>query len=169
MMGRSIKSRAAAFALMAASAAAFALNAGQSAPVSAQANSAPSSLRIVAMRRITEAQYRNTIADIFGPDIRVAGRFEPIVRPVHELIASGASDAAISPTGLENFDAMARAISSQVFDEKHRGQFVPCAPASASAADDVCAASSLAPLGRYLFRGNRRPINVEAMLASVAL
>ena len=46
--------------------------------------------RIVAMRRLTEAQYRNSIADIFGADIRVAGRFEPIVRPVHELIAHGA-------------------------------------------------------------------------------
>ena len=46
--------------------------------------------RIVAMRRITEAQYRSAIADIFGPDIRVAGRFEPVVRPVHEMLASGA-------------------------------------------------------------------------------
>src|SRR5690606_324771 len=44
--------------------------------------------QIVAMRRLTEAQYRNTIADIFGPAIKVAGRFEPIVRPAHELIAS---------------------------------------------------------------------------------
>ncbi len=156
MMRRLIRGRTAAYALMAASAAAFVLNAGQSAPVSAQASSAASSLRIVAMRRITEAQYRNTIADIFGPDIRVAGRFEPIVRPVHELIASGASDAAISPTGLENFDAMARVISAQVFDEKHRGQFAPCAPASAGAADDACAASALAPLGRFLFR---RPLS----------
>ncbi|MEO7248312.1 MAG: DUF1588 domain-containing protein [Novosphingobium sp.] len=117
---------------------------------------APSALRIVAMRRITEAQYRNSIADIFGLDIRVAGRFEPIVRPAHELISSGASDAAISPTGIENFDAMARVIAGQVFDEKHRGQFVPCAPASAAAADDTCAAAALAPLGHYLFR---RPLS----------
>src|SRR5918994_49859 len=100
-----------------------------SAPVKAEA-SAPQAqvgvedgLRIVAMRRITEAQYRNAIADIFGPDIKVAGRFEPIVRPAHELIASGASDAAISPSGFEQFDAIARVVSAQVFDETHRGQF----------------------------------------------
>ena len=34
--------------------------------------------QVAGMRRLTEAQYRNSIADIFGPDIKVAGRFEPI-------------------------------------------------------------------------------------------
>jgi hypothetical protein len=29
--------------------------------------------QITAMRRLSEAQYRNSIADIFGPDIKVAG------------------------------------------------------------------------------------------------
>jgi hypothetical protein len=108
--------------------------------------------QITAMRRLTEAQYRNTIADIFGPDITVAGRFEPIVRPVHELIASGASEASISPSGLEQFDAMARNIAVQVFDEKHRGQFMPCTPKDASQSDAACASAVLAPLGRYIFR-----------------
>jgi len=108
--------------------------------------------RIVAMRRLTEAQYRNAIADIFGPDIKVAGRFEPIVRPVHELIASGARASSLSPTGLERFDAMGRNIAAQVFDEGHRGQFVPCAPKDARKADAKCASQVLTPLGRYLFR-----------------
>lgn len=126
--------------------------------------------RIVGMRRISEAQYRNSIADIFGPDIRVAGRFEPIVRPVHELIASGARAAAISPTGLENFDAMARVIAAQVFDASHTAQFVPCQPADAKRADDACARAVLAPLGRYLFR---RPLSASEQayyvrLASIA-
>lgn len=138
------------------------------APTVAQGTAAEAapSLRIVAMRRITEAQYRNTIADVFGPDIRVAGRFEPIVRPVHELIASGASDAAISPTGLENFDAMARVIAAQVFDPVHRGQFAPCAPADATKADSACAGQVLAPLGRYLFR---RPLSASEQAFYVRL
>ena len=55
--------------------------AGAQAPVPASA-AAPWSVvgapRIVAMRRLSEAQYRHAIADIFGPDITVAGRFEPI-------------------------------------------------------------------------------------------
>ena len=108
--------------------------------------------RIVAMRRLTEAQYRNSIADIFGADIRVAGRFEPIVRPVHELIASGARESAISPSGLEQFDSMARVIAAQVFDEAHRAQFVPCQPADAAKSDDDCAGPTLAALGGVLLR-----------------
>ncbi|MGE3690433.1 MAG: DUF1592 domain-containing protein [Novosphingobium sp.] len=125
-----------------------------------------SSYSIVAMRRMTEAQYRNSIADIFGPEIRVAGRFEPIVRPVHELIASGAREASISPSGLEQFDAMARVISAQVFDEAHRAQFVPCAPADAKQADAECAAQVLDPLGRYLFR---RPLTPSEQALYVKL
>ncbi len=113
--------------------------------------------RVVALRRLTEAQYRSSIADIFGPDIRVAGRFEPIVRPVHELIASGAREASISPSGLEQFDAMARVIAAQVFDESHRGQFVRCTPKDEKAADAACANAVLAPLGRHLFR---RPLTL---------
>ncbi len=108
--------------------------------------------QIVGLRRLTEAQYRNSVADIFGPDIRVAGRFEPIVRPAHELIASGAREAAISPAGLEQFDAIARGIAGQAFDEAHRGQFVPCAPKLPNAADRACAEKTLAPLARLIFR-----------------
>lgn len=108
--------------------------------------------QIVAMRRITKSQYYNAIADILGPQIKVAGRFEPIVRPVHEMIASGARSASISPTGLEQFDAMARIIAEQVFNEANRGQFVPCVPADPAMADAACASKVLTPLGRYIFR-----------------
>ena len=31
----------------------------------------------VAVRRITESQYRHTIADVFGPEIKINARFEP--------------------------------------------------------------------------------------------
>ncbi|MCX7864891.1 MAG: DUF1592 domain-containing protein, partial [Novosphingobium sp.] len=117
-----------------------------------------SPMRIVGMRRLTEAQYRNTIADVFGSDIRVAGRFEPIVRPAHELIARGAREASISPTGLESFDAMARIVAAQVFDESRRDQFVPCTPADPTKADAACADATLAPIGRYLFR---RPLTMS--------
>lgn len=122
--------------------------------------------RVTAMRRLTEAQYRNAIQDIFGLDITVAGRFEPIVRPVHELIASGAGEASISPSGIEQFDAMARNIAGQVFDEKHRGQFMACAPKDAKLADPACASAVLAPLGRYIFR---RPLTATEQTFYVKL
>ncbi len=119
---------------------------------------------IVAMRRLTEAQYRGSIADIFGPDIKIAGRFEPIVRPQHELIATGAASSTISPAGLEQFDAMARNIGAQVFDDAHRATFMPCTPDDASKADDGCARATLAPLGRYLFR---RPQTAQELASYV--
>lgn len=122
--------------------------------------------QIVGMRRLTEAQYRNSIADIFGPDIIVAGRFEPIVRPVHELIATGASDSTISPAGLEQFDAMARNIAAQVFAEDRRAQFMACTPRNVAAPDPDCAARVLVPLGRYLFR---RPMTQAEVMAYVKM
>ena len=159
-----LRNKALTLTLAALPAAALGFMVMQPAPIAAQAvNTATAQAQaqagqIVAMRRITESQYRHIIADVFGPDIRVAGRFEPIVRPVHELMSSGASDAAISPAGIEQFDAIARVIAAQVFDEKHRGQFTPCAPVDAAKADDACASATLVPLGRYLFR---RPLTLS--------
>lgn len=124
--------------------------------------------QVVAMRRLSDTQYRNAIADIFGPDVTVAGRIEPIVRPVHELIANGATDASISPAGLEQFDNMARNIAGQVFGAARRDQFVSCTPKDEKLADPTCAAKALAPLGRYLFR---RPLSAveQAFYVKVAV
>lgn len=113
---------------------------------------------VVGMRRLTETQYRNSIADIFGPDIDVAGRFEPIVRPAHHLIATGASSSALSPAGLEQFDAIARNIATQVFDEAHRKTFLTCTPKDDKQPDADCARKTLTPIGRYVFR---RPLTVD--------
>lgn len=121
---------------------------------------------VVGLRRLTEAQYRNSIADILGPDIVIGGRFEPIVRPAHELIAIGASSSTISPAGLEQFDAMARGIAAQVFDEKHRAMFVKCVPAAPTGPDSTCAAQVLAPIGRYAFR---RPLTAAETVAYVKI
>jgi hypothetical protein len=125
---------------------------GGSRPTAAVAPKPGSSASVVGLRRLTEDQYRNSVADIFGPDIKVVGRFEPILRPPHQLVAVGATNAAITPTGFEQFDFMARSIASQVFDEKHRAAFLDCAPADANQADDKCAEATLVPLGRYIFR-----------------
>jgi hypothetical protein len=122
--------------------------------------------QVVGMRRLTELQYRNSIADIFGPEVKVAGRFEPIVRPVHELVATGASNASISPAGLEALDATARNIAEQVFSPALRASFVPCAPADEKAADAECARKTLTPIGRYLFR---RPLTAQEQAAYVKM
>ena len=56
-----------------------------------------------AMRRLTEGQYRNAIADIFGPDIQFAGRMDPLVRPPHGLQVAGVSQISVSAAGLEQY------------------------------------------------------------------
>jgi hypothetical protein len=109
--------------------------------------------RVVGMRRLTEAEYRHAIADVFGPEIKVGGRFDPIVRPDHELVATGAADSTLSPAGFEQFDVMARTIAGQVLDEQHRATFLACTPpADATQADAACAASFFRQLGVYVFR-----------------
>src|SRR5262245_3380081 len=65
------------------------------------------------LRRLTEAQYRATVADIFSPDIPVVGRFERGLRD-DGLLAIGTSRASISPFAVEQYDASARAIAAQV-------------------------------------------------------
>ena len=63
------------------------------------------------MRLLTEPQYRRIIADIFGEQITIGGTFDPLVR-TNGLLTVGASDAHITPPGLEQLDRMARSIAA---------------------------------------------------------
>jgi hypothetical protein len=103
------------------------------------------------LRRLTEQQYRNTIRDVFGSNIIVAGRFDPLER-IDGLLAVGASSATITPAALERYEALGRSIALQVVDETNRAVLLPCQPASASASDQACAREFISAVGRYLFR-----------------
>ena len=118
-----------------------------------------------AMRRLTEAQYRNAVADIFGPDIQFAGRMDPLVRPAHGLQAASVSQISVSAAGLEQYVRMARAIASQVVDEQHRGTFVACSPRVVDSADDACATEFFRRVGRLVFR---RPLSAGDLQALAA-
>ena len=109
----------------------------------------------VAMRRLTQAQYRQSIEDIFSSAIKLGGRFEPDVRE-GGLMAVGASEVSVTASGLEQYDKMARSIGMQVVDEQNRAALIPCKPASATAPDDACAKQFLSAVGRYVYR---RPLN----------
>lgn len=118
----------------------------------------PPSGRIVGLRRLTETQYRNAIADIFGADVQVGGRFDPIVRPDQALIAAGASQSTISPAGFEQFDVMARMIAQQVISEPRRATFLSCKPADPTKGDPACAGAFYQGVGVYIFR---RPLTAD--------
>lgn len=107
------------------------------------------------MSRLTQDQYRNIIEDVFGNTVTLGGRFEPDNRVDH-LIRVGAGQASVTAAGLEQYDKMARSLADQITSEENRGQYIACAPASATAPDDSCASQTLSRVGKLLFR---RPLS----------
>jgi hypothetical protein len=105
---------------------------------------------VVSLRRLTEQEYRNSIADIFGKEIEVRGTFEPTKR-TGGLEAASTGLLSVTPTGFESFSKMANDIASQVTAEKYRAK-LPCAPKDAKAHDDACASKILSHYGLLLFR-----------------
>jgi hypothetical protein len=105
---------------------------------------------VVSMRRLTEQEYRNSIADIFGKEIEVRGSFEPTFRS-NGLEAISTASLSVTPVGFESFNKMANDIAAQVTSEKYRGK-LPCAPRDPKTPDDPCAGKVLSHYGRLLFR-----------------
>ena len=118
---------------------------------SAQTNEPGSEPPPSTMRRLTEAQYRGAIADIFGPDIKIVGRFEPDLR-VDGLLAAGSSAVSITPAGLEQYEDIARQIASQVVDEAHRDKLIGCAPNAQDREGRACARTFFKRVGLRLYR-----------------
>src|SRR4051812_41809600 len=114
---------------------------------------------LAGLRRLTESQYRNSIADIFGPGIVVQGKFEPD-RRIGGLLASSGTSLSITPAGFEAYAKMADGIARQVVDEKNRGRLIGCTPHSAALPDHACASQVLDHYGALLFR---RPLSPEEL------
>ena len=121
--------------------------------------------RGVVIRRLDQEQYRLAIADIFGPAIKVGGRFEPDLRE-EGLVAVGAGRVSVTATGLEQYDKMARSVAEQVVSERQRAALISCQPADAKAADDACAKQFLGDAGRLLYR---RPLSESELASRVAV
>lgn len=115
------------------------------------------------LRILTEAQYLNTIAYVFGPDIRPVATFPPSQR-TDGLIALGTSRGGVTTQQLELYQKAALTVSQMAVDEKHRAFLVPCKPASDTAADRACATAFFKEKGRLL---NRRPLTDAELNAFV--
>ena len=134
-------------------------------------------LTVVAHRRITEQQYQTAIADLFGPAIKVDGRFEPELRK-EGLLAIGASEVSISDAGFAQYFAIARRVADQVLlstpaqrdrqaaIQDARDKVVSCAPARADGADAACAERFVRTYGERLFR---RPLTDAEVATRVQL
>lgn len=117
------------------------------------------------VRRLTEAQYRATIADIFGPDIKVVGRFEPDLR-VDGLIAVGTSAVSVTPGGLDQYEELARGIAGQVTDDAHRAKLVGCAPGAGDADGAQCLEGFFSRVGLKLYRRPLTPAETQLATAT---
>jgi hypothetical protein len=109
------------------------------------------------IRRLTESQYRATIADLFGPDVPIAARFERGLRE-EGLIAIGTSEAGVSPYGIEQYDAAAHSIAAAVMSRAQQDATIPCRPQTNTTFDRACAKRFVEQYGLLLFR---RPLTKE--------
>jgi len=112
------------------------------------------------VRRLTESQYRATVADIFGADIPVVARFERPMR-AEGLIAIGTSEAGLSPFSLEQYDAAAQGVAEAVLSEQRREEFVPCIPQADDRFDAQCANLFVQRYGPQLLRRTMTAGEVE--------
>jgi hypothetical protein len=103
------------------------------------------------MRRLTESEYRASIADIFAPDIPIVGRFEPGLRE-DGLIALGTARAGMSPFSIEQYDASARGIAAAVLSDARRAKFAPCHVDAKTQFNAACANKFVSHYGELLFR-----------------
>jgi hypothetical protein len=140
---------------------AFALAAG---PLPARAADSASG-HLVGLRRITQAQYRQIIADVFGKTMKLGGRFEPDQREAG-LIAIGAGEVAVTASGFERYDEMARSIAAQVVDVHRRAEMIPCTPRAPQEPDDACAGRFLGAVGYLLYR---RPLTQRELADEVKI
>ncbi len=123
------------------------------------AYAAPVESDVVAMRRLTSEQYQSIISNVFGPRVKIVGKFDQLVR-INGLFAVGAAKVNMSPAGFEQFEIAARAVAAQVVDPKNRALTMPCVPASPKAFDEACAQRFFSQAGRFLFR---RPLTDEEL------
>lgn len=120
---------------------------------------------VVHLRLLSESEYRNSIADILGPDVQIQGRFQP-GRRMGGLVAASASVLSVTASGLEGYTKMADGIAAQVVDPKNRVRLVGCTPKSPTAPDDPCASQFITRYGRLLFR---RPLTSDELRARVQM
>jgi hypothetical protein len=118
----------------------------------------------VRLRVMTAQQYNNTLADIFGPDLKLDARFPPMTRTVG-LLENGSSLAGVSEAQVEQYQRTASLVAAQVTDPAHRTFLIPCKPANEKAADAACAGKFLTSVGRLLYRHPLAPDQAAALVS----
>ncbi|MCP4804028.1 MAG: DUF1592 domain-containing protein [Proteobacteria bacterium] len=109
------------------------------------------------LKRLTQAQYHNSVDDLFGPDL-VLPSLEPDLE-VDGLLAIGSATTTISPYGVEQYEGASFDIAEQVLaDDARRAQVLACEPESLGDAD--CLDLVFSELGERVWR---RPLTDEEL------
>ncbi len=115
------------------------------------------------LRVLSEAQYLNTLAHVFGPDVKTEPHFPPAQR-YDGLLALGTARAGVSGAQLELYQKAAVTVAGLITNRERRGYLMTCKPASEKAADRACAQQFLAYTGRLL---SRKPLPQAELAAFV--
>ncbi len=112
------------------------------------------------LRRLTQEQYKSSVTDLLGDnlDLTLSLPADQVAEEGFEFISVGASQVTTSGLGIQQYDAFARALAGQVFEDvTHREAFVGC---TSAALNDDCVTSFLQRFGRSAFR---RPLSDEEL------
>ena len=108
-----------------------------------------------ALVRLTDSQYRNTVADLFGDDIALPSNLEG-VDDVDGFQSIGAGLSTISPLGVERYETAAYQIASQVLaDPTKKSAILSCDLTVAE-----CVSEALQTQGTRIWR---RPLSSEEL------
>jgi len=121
----------------------------------------PSSSR--RLRLVSEDQYINTIASMFGRDVLPNVGFAPF-RRTDGLLAISAGVEAANDSQVELYHRAATYVAEAIVAPERRNFLIPCKPADPAAADNACAAKFMSYVGRRLFR---RPLTDERLSEAV--
>ena len=130
---------------------------------------------VIGRRLITEEQYLNTVAHMFGPDIEVIAQFAPMQR-TDGLLSVGAAQAGVPSGQMVKFQRAARQVAAQVVSSgnvalripSRQDALIPCKPADATKADDACARMFLGDTARLLYRRPAPEGRVNQLVAEAA-
>ncbi|MEZ4233023.1 MAG: DUF1592 domain-containing protein [Polyangiaceae bacterium] len=113
----------------------------------------------VTLKRLTQAQYANSVRALLGAEIVVPSALEPDTE-AGGFLNVGGSIASISSRGVEQYERAAYDIAEQAMEAgAERDALVPCAPAAA--VDDTCAAAFVSSFGRRLWRRSLSQAEVD--------
>lgn len=114
------------------------------------------------LRRLTQAQYRTAMRQLFGNDIFIPDALEPDVE-ANGFLAIGSAVTSISARGVEQYEQAAFEIADQAFETPDiRGAILPCEPAGVADAD--CQRDFVTAIGRQAWRRPLEEVEIEQLV-----